>query len=89
MIASDRYLYRGFGKYKGTEIYNESIQRFRIEPEIGKEWQLIDTKSVPIKSDGREDQDLPLERKKFGYGIFDKKNQNVILMGGYVDSVNE
>ena len=60
LVASDRYLYRAFGKYKDSDKYNQTIHRFKIFPEIGKFWELIDEKSIPIKSDGREDQDMPL-----------------------------
>lgn len=58
LIASDKYLYRGFGKYKNSQ-YNQSIMRFKINP-IGKEWELLSEKSTPIRSDGREDTEIKL-----------------------------
>ena len=35
LVASTKYLYRGFGKYRNRDAYNQNIERFLIYPELG------------------------------------------------------
>ena len=30
-----------------------------------------------------------MERKKYGYGMWDSQNKNILMMGGYIDTYNE
>lgn len=53
LVASDRYLYRGFGKNKKDDRFNEKIQRFMFEPEFGNGWEIVGEKCTPIRSDGK------------------------------------
>lgn len=92
-VCSDMYLYRGFGKLQlpdnKDKLYNTAIHRLRISPEIAEGWELVAEKSVAIKSDGKEEPNIPMEKKKYGYGVWEPQNKTILMMGGYVDTYNE
>ena len=56
---------------------------------MGTEWELVADRSVAIKSDGKEEKNIPLEKKRFGYGIWEGQNKTILFMGGHIDTHNE
>ena len=50
---------------------------------------MLEERSTPIHSDGKEGPETPLEKKIYGYGMYDEKHRNVIMMGGYLEAANE
>ena len=47
------------------------------------------SQSIHIRSDGKEDGEVALEKKMFGYGVYDSEHKNVLMMGGYCPESGE